>query len=113
MSNELKWVDFLDRLPGKPSDRAISLAIGLKSHSAVSRWRTTGQLPKPKQAADVAKAFGMHPLNGLVAAGYLTLDDVDSIFSGKQALEVNTIDTMTTIEIAEYLVNRVREESRE
>lgn len=106
MSKKLTWVDFLNRLPGKPSDRAIAAAAGV-SHSAVSRWRD-GQPPKPGQASAVAAKFGLHPLNGLVAAGYMTLDDVDALFTGKQTIEVQSIDDMSTLEIVEYLAFRLR-----
>lgn len=107
MTNKLNWVAFLDRLPGNPSDRAIAQSIGI-SHSAISRWRNEGQDPRPAQAVAIARHFGLHPLNALVAAGFLTLDDIDALFEGKQSIEVLSVDETPTLELIEVLAKRVR-----
>lgn len=109
MSKKLDWNSYLDRLPGSPNDNQIAIASGV-ARSNVSRWRSEGQQPKPGQAVAVARAYGNHPLSALVAAGYLTNDDLDAIFDGKTIAQIMSIDDFDTAFLATEVARRLNAE---
>lgn len=47
------------------------------SQPSVSRWLRAMHLPKPAEAAILARAFDANVLGAFVAAGFLTLDEAD------------------------------------
>lgn len=110
MSKKLLWIDYINRLPGDPSDRAIAAAAET-SPSTVSRWRS-GQNPDPMHVTKVARAFGQHPLSALINAGYLTLDDMDELLSGEAAVQVLGLRDFNTAELAEEVARRLRNEEK-
>lgn len=110
MTNKLDWLSYLDRLPGEPNDNQISTATGI-ARSNVSRWRTENQQPRPAQAVAVARAFNMHPLGALVAAGHLTDDDVDAIFDGQTIAQLMSLDSFDTAFLAREVARRLSENS--
>lgn len=108
MTKKLDWNSYLDRLPGSPNDNQISTAAGV-ARSNVSRWRSEGQQPKPAQAIAVARAYGHHPLSALVAADYLSTDDIDAIFDGKAIAQLMSIDDFDTAFLAREVARRLSE----
>jgi transcriptional regulator with XRE-family HTH domain len=108
--NKLNWIDYLNRLPGNPSDRAIAAAAET-SPSTVSRWKG-GQTPDPLHVTRVARAFGQSPLNALFNAGFLSLDEVDAIIGGTTDIQMMTLNDYSTAELAEEIARRARAEER-
>lgn len=104
--NKLTWLDYINRLPGNPSDRAIAAAAET-SPSTVSRWRG-GQNPDPIHVTRVARAFDQDPLSGLFNAGYLTLDEIDEIVSGVATIQVVALADYETVQLAEEVARRLR-----
>lgn len=107
---KLNWIDYLNRLPGNPSDRAIA-AVAETSPSTVSRWKG-GQTPDPLHVTRIARAFEQSPLNALFNAGFLTLDEVDAIIGGTTDIQMMTLSDYTTVQLAEEIVRRAKAEER-
>ena len=107
MPNKLRWTDYLDRLPGEPTDRAIAKAAGVDP-ATLHRWRK-GQYPKPEHVTKVARAFGRNPLSALTGAGYLTLDEMDDIIKGAADLTVHSLEDFSTVELLNEVSKRVTE----
>ncbi|RLP72298.1 hypothetical protein D9V32_15500 [Mycetocola tolaasinivorans] len=64
--------------------------------------------PKPLQAVAVARAYGAHPLGALVAAGYLTWDDVDVVAERIVAPKSYALDDFTTSELLAEATKRLK-----
>lgn len=107
MAKKLDWNYYLDNLTGHPKDNQIAAAAQL-APSTISRWRS-GQAPHPSHAVAVARAFGGHPLGALVAAGYLTNDDLDAIFDGKAIAQLMSIDEFDTAFLAAEVARRLNQ----
>lgn len=58
----------------------------------------------------VARAFEQDPLSALVNAGYLTLDEADSLLHGDSEITVQAIGDYSNLELASELARRLREE---
>lgn len=107
---QLTWIDYLNRLPGSPSDRAIAAAAET-SPSTISRWKG-GQTPDPLHVTRVARAFNQSPLNALFNAGFLTLDEVDAIIGGTTDIQMMTLSDYSTLQLSEEVTRRLKEEER-
>ena len=107
---KLTWIDYLNRLPGDPSDRAIAAAAET-SPSTVSRWKG-GQTPDPMHVTRVARAFGQSPLNALFNAGFLSLDEVDAIIGGTTDIQMLSLSDYSTVQLAEEIARRAKAEER-
>jgi len=68
------WTQWLTRVTDHASDRDIGKRAGI-SHTTVSRWRNTGRAPADGVIL-VARAYRADPIDGLIAAGYLTEADL-------------------------------------
>ena len=108
MNKKLTWVDYLNRLPGGPSDRSIAAAAET-SPSTVSRWKG-GQNPDPMHVVKIARAFDQSPLNALVNAGYLTIDEMDSIIRGGANIQLLSLSDYSNLQLAEELARRLRKD---
>ena len=106
MPNKLTWLDYIDRLPGNPNDRAIARAA-VTDPSTVTRWRR-GQDPSPRHAVNVARAFGLNPLTAFIAADYLTTDEVSALFEMDPVGDSLTLSHTPTIELVEEVARRIR-----
>jgi hypothetical protein len=106
MNTADKWNDFLDRLPGSPNDITIAKRAFV-SASTVSRWRAGTSLPRPTQAVDVARAFGYLPVNGLVAADYLTPAELNEMTNGFALPKSYSLDEFSNAELAAELSKRL------
>lgn len=109
MTKTLDWNAYLDRLPGSPKDNQIAAAADI-AKSTVSRWRG-GQDPRPAHVVAVARAFGNHPLGAFTAAGYLTLDEVDTLIEGKALSALLSLDEISTAELATEVARRLNAKS--
>ena len=106
MPNKLNWLSYLDRLPGKPNDRQIARAASADP-STITRWRN-GQDPNPRHAVAVAREYGLHPLPALLAAGYLSTDEVDTLFESDSVGDSLTLSHTPTIELIDEVARRIR-----
>lgn len=106
MSNKLTWINYLDRLPGGPSDRQVALAADTNP-STVVRWRK-GQDPSPRHAVMVARHFGLNPLTAFVAAGFLSTEELDTLFDGDSVSASFSLDSTPTLALVEEVGRRVK-----
>lgn len=105
MESKLSWIDYLDRLPGKPRDNQIAQSARI-APSTVSRWRG-GQDPRPMHAVMVARSHGLHPFGALSAAGYLSDAEMASVLDGIPIAELVSLDDFSTSTLANEVARRV------
>lgn len=64
------------QLATRDNDTTVAKKVGL-SPSTIGRWRSGEIDPKPRQVVAFARVYGKSPLAALVAAEYLTAQDLD------------------------------------
>lgn len=64
------------KLVTRDNDAAIARHVGV-SPSTISRWRSGEVDPKPRQVVSFATSYGRSPLSALVAADYLSAEDLE------------------------------------
>ncbi|MGI9125738.1 MAG: helix-turn-helix transcriptional regulator [Mycobacterium sp.] len=69
------WPQYLRRIAPGQTQAQIAARIGL-GRLSVCNWLAGKTRPKPDTAMAVARAYGRSPIEGLLAAGYLSPDDV-------------------------------------
>lgn len=106
MTEKTQWSRYIDATSDGAYNAAIAEAIGVDP-ATVGRWRTGAVDPKPRQVVAYARAFGQSPISALVAAGYLTEEEVGMPMSAPRAY---TLDDFSALELAEELVQRLGEE---
>lgn len=94
------WPQYVARISDEARNVDISRAIGV-SESTITRWRD-GKLPTPTLAVSVARAYNQPPLEALVAAGYLAVDDVRAHVS----IRFVPLSDVTDVELANELLDR-------
>lgn len=75
----------------------IAEKVGV-SASTVGRWRTGEIDPKPRQVAAFARAYGKSPLAALVAAGYLSEEDLEGDLTLGLASDLDEVSTLQMID---------------
>jgi transcriptional regulator with XRE-family HTH domain len=71
------WLSYLRSLAGEAaSQTAISERTGVDL-STVNRWFMRRQPPSARTVVQVAHAYGVNPIDALIAAGYLDRTDLD------------------------------------
>lgn len=73
MSTE-SWPQYVTRISGGARGVDISRATRV-SESTITRWRD-GKQPTPSAAVSVARAYDQNPLEALIVAGYLNVDEM-------------------------------------
>lgn len=68
----MTWWTYVQRVSGSASAREIASKTGIGATS-VNRWQTSE--PKPQSVAVFCRSYGRPPLEGFVAAGFLTEDE--------------------------------------
>lgn len=106
MDNKTSWSRYIDATSGGAYNIAIAKLAGVDA-ATVGRWRTGAVDPKPRQVVAYARAYGQSPLAALVAAGYLTEDEVGMPVASPRAY---TLDDFSALELAEEVVNRLAAE---
>lgn len=94
------WPQYVARISDEARNVDIARAIGV-SESTITRWRD-GKLPTPSLAVSVARAYNQPPLEALVAAGYLAVDDVRAHVT----LRFVPLSDVTDVELANELLDR-------
>lgn len=75
------------------------------SEATIGRWiKGTVGAPEPRTAVELARAYGASPLAALMAAGYLTQDELDSPAESPRLLQLTAF---TDLELAQELVRRI------
>lgn len=94
------WPLYVARISGEARNVDIARAIGV-SESTITRWKD-GKLPTPSIAVSVARAYNQPPLEALVAAGYLTVDEMRDHVT----LRFVPLSDVTDVELANELLDR-------
>jgi len=89
------------------SGAAIARQTGIPA-STISRWFSGEFDPKPRQVVQVARAYGTSPLQALIAADFLSPEDVDLPENTPRQLQIRDF---TELELAREIVRRVEEGS--
>lgn len=95
------WSTYFNEITEYATGSSIAQRLGV-SDSKVSYWRRGERPPSPREAADIARAFGRNPLEGLVAAGYLEAADV----SDNVSVVAHTLADYSDVELAQELLRR-------
>lgn len=73
--------------------------------ATVGRWRTGAVDPKPRQVVAYARAYGLNPISALIAAGFLSAQELDIEVS----IPITTLADYSVTELAEELASRLRQ----
>lgn len=94
-------------MTGRTTDGAAGARIAERTgipESTISRWLSEKAEPRPRQVVTVTRAYGANPIEGLIAAGYLTEDEIEA--PQPRRLQIRDF---TDIELAEETLRRIRE----
>lgn len=68
------WWDYVQRVSTRATNKGIAAAAGCDP-STVSHWKN-GERPRADVVISLARAYGRSPQEALIAAGYLTEEDL-------------------------------------
>jgi transcriptional regulator with XRE-family HTH domain len=107
--NNATWADYVRAVMGRESGRSLAARLG-QSESAISRWKNGAVVPGAREAVAFARAYDRDPVEALIAADYLTAEDV-----GRPVEVHRTLQLMdyTDLELAEEMLHRVSTQPRE
>ncbi|MFJ4038243.1 hypothetical protein ACIPVB_09150 [Microbacterium sp. NPDC090007] len=97
------WADYV----ATNSNGERKNVIAGKSHvdpATVGRWMSGASTPQPLQVIAFARAYGLSPIPGLIAAGHLTPDDVGD---GVVIQSTPTLDNIATHALVDELERRL------
>jgi transcriptional regulator with XRE-family HTH domain len=97
------WVKYVRALIEGGSAAAFSERTGLAT-STVSRWLSGEYEPKPRQAVQVARAYGLSPIGALVAAEFLDEDEIELPAARPRLLRLTDF---TELELSMEIVRRI------
>lgn len=99
--NDIDWPSYLSALSTNQSE--IARAAGV-STATVSRWSSRSARPLAPQVIAVARAYDQSPVFALVAAGYLTQEEVEQEVRLTPGM---SLAEFSELEIAQELVRRI------
>lgn len=105
MTTRIDWPAYLRTITDGATGAKIAQRTGITA-STISRWLTGEVEPRPRQVVEVARAYGVHPIPALIAANYLSEEDVDLSEVTPRLLQLRDF---TDLEIAQEMVRRVAE----
>lgn len=91
------WSRYLDVTAHPDNDKTIAAKVGV-SPSTIGRWRSGEIDPKPRQVVALARAYAKSPLAALVAADYLTADDLEDDLTLHYASDLDEISTLQLVD---------------
>lgn len=97
MDNTARWNEYMAATAEGLNDARIAEALSI-SPSTVGRWRAGTVDPKPRQVVAFARAFNDNPLAALVAAGYLTADDLGDDVTVRLPADVADVSTIQLLD---------------
>lgn len=103
VENKTPWSKYIDATSDGAYNSVIAEKCGVDP-ATVGRWRTGAVDPKPRQVVAYARAYGQSPISALVAAGYLTEEEVGMPVAVPRAY---ALDDFSPLELAEEVVNRL------
>lgn len=102
MTNQT-WTRYLRATAHPDNDTVIAGKVGVSS-STIGRWRSGDIDPKPRQVVAFARAYGKSPLAALVAAGYLSEEDLEGDLTLRLASD---LDEVSTLQLVDELRTRI------
>ena len=96
-----EWGSYLRDVTAGASGASIARRLGV-SESKVSYWKRGERPPTISEAITVAREYGRPPLEGLVAAGYLSPEEVP----GQVVVEQKGLGAFTDAQLADELLRR-------
>lgn len=97
------WATYMSALSSSQSEIAIKVGT---AQSTVSRWLSGDVVPDARQVITVARAYSMSPVVALVAAGYLTADEITNSGAQPRALSLHEF---TDHELVREMLRRVED----
>jgi transcriptional regulator with XRE-family HTH domain len=97
------WTRHLEVTTHPDNDKTIASKVGV-SPSTIGRWRSGEIDPKPRQVVSLARAYNKSPLAALVAAGYLSAEDLEDDLTLHYASD---LDEISTLQLVDELRNRL------
>jgi transcriptional regulator with XRE-family HTH domain len=105
VTTRIDWPAYLRTITDGATGAKIAQRTGIPA-STISRWLSGEFDPKPRQVVEVARAYGVHPIPALIAADYLSEEDVDLTGMTPRLLRLREF---TELEIAQEMVRRIAE----
>lgn len=105
MTNLNSWSRFIDATSNGDLNRVIAERVGVDP-ATIGRWRSGAVEPKPRQVIEYARVYGLSPLSGLIAASYLTEEEL----SIEVVIPMATLADFSIVALAEELTSRVKRE---
>jgi transcriptional regulator with XRE-family HTH domain len=72
---EVSWWRYVGTVTGDATQKDIAVATGI-DQSSISRWQRGSNAPRAEAVVALARAYGRSPVEALVAAGYLSENDL-------------------------------------
>jgi transcriptional regulator with XRE-family HTH domain len=69
------WWRYVITVAGNAAQKDIAAATGI-DQSSISRWQRAANTPRAEAVVTFARAYGRSPVEALVAAGYLSSDEL-------------------------------------
>jgi transcriptional regulator with XRE-family HTH domain len=71
----VSWWQYVVTVTGNVAQKEIATATGI-DQSSISRWQRGTNTPRAEAVVALARAYGRSPVEALVAAGYLSSDEL-------------------------------------
>ncbi|GGD76708.1 helix-turn-helix domain-containing protein [Microbacterium murale] len=97
------WSTYLNEITQHATGSSVARRLNV-SGSKVGYWRRGDRPPTPSEAAHVARTYGRSPLEGLVAAGYLAVDDISDDIS----IVYPALADYSDVELVEEMLRRAK-----
>ena len=72
---QLSWWQYVGAVTGNAAQKDVAGATGI-DQSSISRWQRGTNTPRAEAVVALARAYGRSPVEALVAAGYLSGDEL-------------------------------------
>jgi transcriptional regulator with XRE-family HTH domain len=72
---EATWWQYVETVTGRATQKDIATATEI-DQSSISRWQRGSNTPRAEAVVALARAYGHSPVEALVAAGYLSSDEL-------------------------------------
>lgn len=92
------WPEYLRRIVGEQTQSLIAQQVGV-GRLSVSNWLQGKTRPKAETVIMVARVYGRSPIEALLAAGYLSHDELD----GPKDIRVSPREMSNSNLVAELL----------
>lgn len=99
------WSEFVSALMEGSNNAQFAASVGV-SEATVGRWLRESVSPRAERVIDLCRSRNVSPLQGLIAAGYLTEDDLENSDLVPRLFD---LATFTDLEIAQELVRRLED----